>query len=62
MDGDAAKALAGGVALLVILVVSFGCALLSWKNEAATFNKFKRPDQPAATVWDAAFADLRVTN
>lgn len=46
----------------VVLILWACISCLAWSNEAATFNKFKRPDQPAATIWDAAFADLRVTN
>jgi len=30
-------------------------------GERDAFNKFKRPDQPAATLWDAACSELRVT-
>jgi hypothetical protein len=30
-------------------------------GERDAFNKFKRPDQPAATLWDAFCSELRVT-
>lgn len=52
--------------LAVIWLLSFtamiGFALFKAKLERDTFNKFKRPDQPAATMWDAMFSDLRITN
>lgn len=62
MGNDYYRAAASLWILGVVLLGLFAGRVLSWQNEAATFNKYKRPDQPAATIWDAAFADLRVTN
>ena len=36
-------------------------AMLGAAFEARTYNKFKAPDAPAATCWDAVWADLRAT-
>jgi hypothetical protein len=51
------------------LVVAFACVLgiiftvqyFRLCGERDAFNKFKRPDQPAATLWDAFCSELRVT-
>ena len=45
---------------LGIITFAFAIVLFCCHHEAATFNKFKGEDQPEATLWDAAFADLRV--
>ena len=44
----------------VLLAAMLGAAL-GPAFEARTYNKFKAPDAPAATYWDAVWADLRVT-
>ena len=36
-------------------------AYLRLAGERDAFNKFKRPDQPSATLWDAFCSELRVT-
>lgn len=47
----------GWVAFVVILLAG---AFTKWHFEAATFNKFRDPDTPEATIWDAMFSELRV--
>ena len=49
-----------GVSLFVVLLLA-AAALVAPSREAAIYNKFKDPDAPAATYWDAFWADLRVT-
>lgn len=52
------------VLIVTVFVVMFSIAFCvdyhQSAMEAQTFNKFKSPSQPEATVWDAMFADLRV--
>ena len=49
------------VLVAAILLASALYAILGPAFEARTYNKFKAPDAPAATYWDAVWADLRVT-
>ena len=52
------------IILVLIATVLLAAALgagLGPAFEARTYNKFKAPDAPAATYWDAVWADLRVT-
>ena len=53
------SAILGLVALLVLGILFL--AALAPAKEAATYNKFKDPAAPAATYWDAVWADLRIT-
>lgn len=48
-----------GIGIILFMVFS-AVAVVSISQEAKTFNKFKKPDQPEATFWDAAFSELRV--
>jgi len=50
----------GLILMIGIMFVMFGLLFMAWSVEAKTFNKFKSADTPAATVWDAAFSELRV--
>ena len=50
------------VVVATVLLCIGGFKILMYANERDTFNKFKRPDQPAATIKDAMFSDLRITN
>lgn len=52
------------VVWLVSICVGIALALLIMQPyfEAKTYNKFREPDQPQATYWDAVWADLRVTS
>lgn len=47
--------------ILVLVAAVLLAAMLETAFEARTYNKFKAPDAPAATYWDAVWADLRVT-
>jgi len=48
-----------GLAILLILAIVL---LVPACVERNTFNKFKRPDQPEATLLDALCSELRITN
>lgn len=49
------------VVFVVLIILSLtAIRIFSWNQEAQTFNKFKNPDQPEATIWDAMFSELRV--
>lgn len=48
----------GAIVFMLLAVTCFMFVQASF--EASTFNKFKDPEIPKATVWDAMFADLRV--
>jgi uncharacterized membrane protein YsdA (DUF1294 family) len=49
------------VVLCVLLVIgTLGFVVYGWHVEAATFNRYKKPEQPKATWVDAAFSELRV--
>lgn len=50
------------IAVVAIVLVFIMAIICSWNQEAKTFNKFKRADQPEATIIDAMFAELRVEN
>lgn len=47
--------------IILVLAAAVLLAALGPAFEARTYNKFKAPDAPAATYWDAVWADLRVT-
>ena len=49
------------VLVAAVLLAAMLEAALGPAFEARTYNKFKAPDAPAATYWDAVWADLRVT-
>lgn len=44
----------------VIPIVALSIMLFAASQEARVFNKYKKPETPAATTWDALFANLRV--
>lgn len=44
----------------IVLFVVLYFAYFATCQERDTFNKFKSPDQPVATFWDASFSELRV--
>jgi hypothetical protein len=46
------------VALIFVVMLTVAAFLPHW--EAKAFNKFKSPDQPKATYWDAVCCELRV--
>lgn len=48
-----------GLATLAIAAIVY---LIPACVERDTFNKFKRPDQPEATLLDALCSELRITN
>jgi len=50
----------GAGLLALVLSVGLGFAVFATCQERDTFNKFKSPDQPVATFWDAAFSELRI--
>ena len=51
----------------IVLVVGIGvfllCGIIAQPYfEAKTYNKFRKPDQPQASYWDAMWGDLRITS
>jgi hypothetical protein len=51
-----------GLAFFLAFILMLPCTFyLRLAGERDAFNKFKRPDQPAATLWDAFCSELRVT-
>jgi hypothetical protein len=50
------------VTLLIVLVfsVAIGVGVFQIKQEQRAFNKYRSPDTPEATFWDAFGGDLRV--
>ena len=48
--------------LCVVVSLIVGGFLVSASNERDTFNKFRREGQPEATLKDALFSELRITN
>ena len=46
------------IAAVVLLFLSL--PFFFARQEAATFNKFKKPETPEATMWDALFSELRI--
>jgi len=43
-----------------VLAAIFAFLLIQPYFEMQTYNKFKSPDKPEATYWDAMFAELRI--
>jgi len=49
-------------AILIAIVILLVMIFVQPYFEAKSFNKFRDPDTPPATYWDAMFSELRVTD
>ncbi len=46
---------------IIGIIISIGVGIfIQPMKEAEVYNKFKSPDKPEATYWDAFFAELRI--